>query len=170
MNLTIAIYGRSDTVFSENDLDKAKRLGESIASIGAQILTAQFSGFVQPVIKNHRNSGGVAIGISSAKNRTEHNDQLLLPTDICDVVIYSGLGNKASVDMVNRSCDAIIFGKASIRTNDEFRSALINTKIIGLLEDDDIFDELIDEVKFSGKIIRLSDPEELINQIVKKAR
>lgn len=148
--------------------NKSEALGRAIARQDVVCLTGASTGVVYIVGKSAHESGALHIGVSPASNRQEHIGQYQLPTDACDVLIYTGFGLKGRNVVLVRSCDIVLFIAGAMGSLNEFTIAHDERKIVGcLLQTGGVADE-VDYIleKFSNQtgvqIFRDEDPEELI--------
>ncbi len=112
---------------------KAEELGRVIATRDLVLLTGATTGVVYGVGKAAQQSGGFHVGISPAHNSEEHAHVYKLPSDACDVVIYTGFGLKGRNVVLVRSCDIILFIAGGMGSLNEFTIAHDERKIIGCL-------------------------------------
>lgn len=147
---------------------KSEALGRALARHEVICLTGATTGVVYIAGKSARDSGALHVGISPASNRTEHVRQYRLPTDACDVLIYTGFGLKGRNVVLVRSCDIVLFIAGAMGSLNEFTIAHDENKVVGcLLGTGGVADE-VDYLlnKFSNRpelqIFRNEDPEKLI--------
>jgi uncharacterized protein (TIGR00725 family) len=117
-------------IFPEN---KAKALGCAITGSKVVLLTGATTGLVYLVGKAARENGAFHVGVSPASNLQEHIDRYRLPSDACDVLIYTGFGLKGRNVVLVRSCDIVLFIAGAMGSLNEFTIAHDEGKIIGCL-------------------------------------
>jgi len=148
---------------------KAEDLGRLIATHDLVLMTGATTGVVYVVGKAAHDAGGLHLGISPAHNKHEHIDEYKLPTDACDVVIYTGFGLKGRNVVLVRSCDIVLFIAGGMGSLNEFTIAHDERKVIGcLLGTGGVADEadlLLQKFsKISGaRIFHDEDPKRLLD-------
>lgn len=112
---------------------EAYSLAEAIAQHDVVLLTGATTGLVYNVGKAAHERGVQHIGISPAASESEHESRFGLPTDACDVLVYTGFGLKGRNVVLVRSCDIVLFISGSMGSLNEFTIAHDEGKIIGCL-------------------------------------
>lgn len=112
---------------------KAESLARAIAGHDVILLTGATTGVVYAVGKAAHAAGAFHIGISPASNEREHRETYRLPSDACDVLIYTGFGLKGRNVVLVRSCDIVLFIAGAMGSLNEFTIAHDEGKIIGCL-------------------------------------
>jgi uncharacterized protein (TIGR00725 family) len=112
---------------------KADLLGRAIAARDVVLLTGGTTGVVYAVGKAGHDAGAFHVGVSPASNEREHVDHYKLPTDACDVLIYTGFGLKGRNVVLVRSCDVVLFIAGAMGSLNEFTIAHDEGKVIGCL-------------------------------------
>ena len=110
MKIKIGVMGSAATEAGlpgagETLTQKADQLGHAIASRDVVLLSGATTGIVYVVGKAAHTVGSFHVGISPAHNKQEHIEQFKLPTDACDVLVYTGFGLKGRNVVLVRSCD-----------------------------------------------------------------
>lgn len=148
--------------------DKADSLARAIAARDVILLTGATTGVVYNVGKQANEAGAFHVGISPAGNQQEHVESYRLPTDACDVLIYTGFGLKGRNVVLVRSCDIVLFIAGAMGSLNEFTIAHDEGKVIGCLTNTG---GVADEVeylleKFSkptgAQVFLHSDPQQLL--------
>ncbi len=78
-------------------------------------------------------AGVFHVGISPASSQAEHVSRFQLPTDACDVLVYTGFGLKGRNVVLVRSCDIVLFVAGAMGSLNEFTIAHDEGKVIGCL-------------------------------------
>jgi uncharacterized protein (TIGR00725 family) len=112
---------------------KAESLARAIAARDVILLSGATTGVVHAVGKAARDAGAFHVGISPASNEREHRETYELPTDACDVLIYTGFGLKGRNVVLVRSCDIVLFIAGAMGSLNEFTIAHDEGKIIGCI-------------------------------------
>ena len=147
---------------------KAESLARAVAARDVILLTGATTGVVYEVGKRAQAAGAFHVGISPAGNQLEHVETYKLPTDACDVLIYTGFGLKGRNVVLVRSCDVVLFIAGAMGSLNEFTIAHDEAKVIGCLTNTG---GVADEVeylleKFSkptgAQVFLHSEPEQLL--------
>lgn len=137
MKIKVGVMGSAGDTLPEGvaaDLRaSAEALGRSIAAHGAVLLTGATTGLPYIVGKSAREAGAWHIGVSPASSEGEHVATYRLPTDACDVIIYTGFGLKGRNVVLVRSCDVVLFISGSIGSLNELTIAHDEGRVIGCL-------------------------------------
>lgn len=133
MKIKIGVMGSASEPASPEVAEAAHVLGKAIAARDLILLTGATTGVVHRVGKTARDAGALHIGISPGENEREHVETFGLPTNACDVIVYTGFGLKGRNVVLVRSSDAVIFIAGSIGSLNEFTIAYDEGKVIGLL-------------------------------------
>ena len=152
--------------------EKADALALAIAKRKLVLLTGATTGIVYVVGKSAHDAGAFHVGISPASNQREHSETFKLPTDACDLIIYSGFGLKGRNVVLVRSCDIVLFIAGAMGSLNEFTIAHDEGKVIGCLKGTggvaDEADYLLG--KFSkntgARVLQDEDPEKLVDACV----
>ena len=172
MRIKIGVMGSADDSLpdgvSESLREQAERLGHTIASHDAVLLTGATTGLVYIVGRAAQQAGALHIGISPASNKPEHKSVFNLPTEACDAIIYTGFGLKGRNVVLVRSCDIVLFIAGAMGSLNEFTIAHDEGKVIGCLKGTggvaDEMEYLLQ--KFSketgARIMSETDPEHLL--------
>lgn len=134
----IGVMGSADDALPDGVADalreRAEGLGRAVAAIeNAALVTGATTGLVYIVGKTAREHGALHIGVSPASNESEHTSRYELPTDACDLIVYTGFGLKGRNVVLVRSCDIVLFIAGSMGALNEFTIAHDEGKIIGCL-------------------------------------
>src|SRR3989441_8029566 len=131
MKLKVGVMGSAEEATALGE--KARALGNAIASRNLILLTGATTGLVYTTGKAAHDAGALHIGISPAHDEREHVEAYALPTDACDAIIYTGFGLKGRNVVLVRSCDVVLFIAGAIGSLNEFTIAYDEGKIIGCL-------------------------------------
>ncbi|HEX8071610.1 MAG TPA: hypothetical protein VF546_16770 [Pyrinomonadaceae bacterium] len=112
---------------------KAEALGRVIAARGCVVLTGATTGTPEAVGRAARAAGALHVGVSPAENEREHVERYKLPTDACDLVIYTGFGLKGRNVVLVRSSDVALFVGGSTGSLNEFTIAHDEGRVVGCL-------------------------------------
>ena len=170
MNKVIAVFGSASGKASKDALAKAEQIGKNIAKRGYILLTGACPLIPYAAAKSAKKEGGLVVGISPAENFKEHIEKYKLPTDVFDVIIYTGFGYKGRNVINVRSADAVVAISGRIGTLNELTTAYDEGKPIGILDIEGVSREFPDIVKKSGKkgaqVIMEKSPDALIDKLV----
>lgn len=113
--------------------EKAEALGRAVAARELVLLTGATTGLPYMVGRAAREAGALHVGVSPAANVREHTTTYDLPTDACDLIIYTGFGLKGRNVVLVRSCDIVIFVGGSMGSLNEFTIAHDEGRVMGCL-------------------------------------
>ncbi len=113
--------------------EKASELGRSLAGRDMILMTGATTGIVYLVGKTAQASGVFHVGVSPATSQGEHVERYQLPTDACDLIVYTGFGLKGRNVVLVRSCEIVIFIAGAMGSLNEFTIAHDEGKVIGCL-------------------------------------
>lgn len=112
---------------------KLSGLATALAAHDAVLFTGATTGLIHEVGKLARTAGVFHVGISPASSLAEHVSRFLLPTDACEVLVYTGFGLKGRNVVLVRSCDIVLFVAGAMGSLNEFTIAHDEGKVIGCL-------------------------------------
>ncbi len=113
--------------------EKASALGRALGGHDVVLMTGATTGIVYLVGKTAQASGVFHVGVSPATARDEHVERYQLPTDACDLIVYTGFGLKGRNVVLVRSCEIVIFIAGAMGSLNEFTIAHDEGKVIGCL-------------------------------------
>jgi len=113
--------------------EKASALGQSLAGRNVVLMTGATTGIVYLVGKTAKASGVFHVGVSPANSPGEHVERYQLPTDACDLIVYTGFGLKGRNVVLVRSCQIVLFIAGAMGSLNEFTIAHDEGKVIGCL-------------------------------------
>ena len=148
---------------------KLEGLARAFAKRDAILLTGATTGLIYEVGKAARAAGVFHVGISPASSLEEHANRYQMPTDACDVFVYTGFGLKGRNVVLVRSSDVVIFVAGAMGSLNEFTIAHDEGKVIGCLTGSGgVADEAEQLVQKFGKrtparVFQNEDPEKLID-------
>lgn len=137
MKITVGVMG-SATDAGEGPAgdalrEKASALGRALAARDVILMTGATTGIVYLVGKTAQASGVFHVGVSPATCQHEHVERYQLPTDACDLIVYTGFGLKGRNVVLVRSCEIVIFIAGAMGSLNEFTIAHDEGKVIGCL-------------------------------------
>ncbi|MFC1700972.1 hypothetical protein ACFLZ0_02445 [Patescibacteria group bacterium] len=169
----ICVSGAAETkCCSENALELAKEVGKQIAKNDAILVTGATSGIPFWSAVGAKKQGGIVIGFSPAASEKSHLKTYHLPTDYHDLVVYTGFEYSGRNLLLTRAADAIIVICGRLGTLNEFTIAFEDKKPIGVLTQSggtaDMIKDIVDKShRGPGNIVYESEPEKLINKVIK---
>ena len=149
--------------------EKASVLGRAFAGRDAVLMTGETTGIVYLVGKAAQATGVFHLGISPATSQDEHVERYHLPTDACDLIVYTGFGLKGRNVVLVRSCEIVIFISGAMGSLNEFTIAHDEGKVIGCLTGTGgVADEAAYLVETFSKengarVVQNHDPEHLLD-------
>jgi uncharacterized protein (TIGR00725 family) len=153
----------------------AYETGREIARNDCILLTGAGPGLPYEAARGAREEGGQIIGFSPALNLQEHVERYGYPTDLFDVIIYTGFGLKGRNLLLVRSCDGVVAISGRIGTLNEFTISYDEGKTIGVLKGTGGISDYIEDIvrksgKEGGKVISEPDHEKLIKELIENLR
>lgn len=173
MQYKICVSGAAETDHcAKGALKKAEELGKEIARHNAVIVTGATSGIPYWSAKGAKEEGGFSVGLSPAFSEGDHVKRYRLPTDYCDVIIYTGFRYSGRNLLLTRTSDGVIFCCGRMGTLNEFSIAFEDNKPIGILEKTggtaDMIRDIVSKMhRGPGKIVYDSDPKKLVEKLIK---
>lgn len=173
MKITVGVMGsasEADKGLPGDALrEKAAALGRALAGRAVILLTGGTTGLIYRVGKATQEAGVLHVGVSPASSENEHVQRYKLPTDACDLIIYTGFGLKGRNVVLVRSCDIVIFIAGAMGSLSEFTIAHDEGKVLGCLTGTggvaDEADYLME--KFSketgARVVQNNDPDQLLD-------
>ena len=147
----------------------AQRLGAAIAARDCILVTGATTGLPDLVARAARKNGALALGVSPAQDRDEH-ERLGLPLDSADAIIYTGFGFKGRNVVNVRSSDVVLVFGGATGTLNEFTIAYDEGKVIGVVEGSGgVADHVKEILSYSKRETRArlfygGDPEKLLDE------
>lgn len=151
----------------------ARTIGQEIVRRGCHLVTGATTGLPYHAGKAALAAGGFVLGISPAKDATEHVEWYRKPLDGCSVIIWTGTGYTGRNWLNLRNCDGAIFVGGETGTLEEFCVANYEAKVIGVLEGSGgIADKIRDlmavcPTDHGSTIFYASDPVKLVEAVYK---
>jgi len=148
---------------------KLTQLSTALAAHDVVLFTGATTGLIHEVGKAAQTVGVFHVGISPASSLEEHVSRFGLPTDGCDVLVYTGFGLKGRNVVLVRSCDIVMFVAGAMGSLNEFTIAHDEGKVIGCLRGTggvaDQADYLLQKFsKHAGaRVFQDDDPEALLD-------
>ena len=113
--------------------EKLTQLAAAFAEHDMVLFTGATTGLIREVGIAARTAGVFHVGISPASSQEEHVARFQLPTDACDVLVFTGFGLKGRNVVLVRSCDIVLFVAGAMGSLNEFTIAHDEGKVIGCL-------------------------------------
>jgi len=136
MKIKVGVMGSAEAeqgLHGDDLRERAVTLGQALAAHDLILLTGATTGLVYIVGKAAHEAGVFHVGVSPGSSESEHVKRYGLPTDACDLLIYTGFGLKGRNVVLVRSCDIVLFISGSIGSLNEFTIAYDEGKVIGCL-------------------------------------
>lgn len=172
MRLTVGVMGSADADHPETVRALARDLGRAIAARGCILVTGACPGLPYECARGTRAAGGLSVGISPALSLDEHVHKYLSPSDVYDVLIYTGSGLMGREVTNIRSSDMVVIVGGRSGTLGEFAIAYDEGKLIGVLQGTGGIVERLPEVVASfgaketgARLVYDADPVALIRRL-----
>lgn len=154
-------------------LTRAYALGGAIAQQNFVLITGACPGLPYECSRGAKDAGGISVGISPAMSLDEHVHKYNSPSDMFDVLIYTGNGLMGREVTNIHSSDMVIFMGGRSGTLGEFAIAYDEGKLVGVLDGIDGITEQIPNLVASfnkdtgARVIYDADPVELVETLSK---
>lgn len=152
-------------------IELSKEVGREIARQGCILITGATTGVPYFAALGCKKVGGFSVGFSPAASEAAHLKIYKLPTDVFDIMIYTGSDYVGRNIIMTKSADGVIIICGRMGTLHEFATAFEIQKPIGVLEGtggtaDKI--KLIATGPFRGvkKIIYEKNPKKLVKKLI----
>ena len=176
MKIKVGIMGSAAEIESEqrDELEaKMAQLATALAAHDVVLFTGATTGVINEVGKAARQAGVLHVGVSPASSQEEHASHFQLPTDACDVLVFTGFGLKGRNVVLVRSCDIVLFVAGSMGSLNEFTIAHDEGKVIGCLSGTggvaDEADYLLQRFskQTAAQVFQNESPKALLNACIK---
>ncbi len=159
-------------VCSVNAIKKTQEIGKEIIRQGGVLVTGATTGIPYEAARGAKSEGGLSIGLSPASSEKEHVKKYRLPTDLFDLIIFTGFDYSGRNLLLTRSSDAVIMSCGRIGTLNEFTIAFEDKKPIGILMGTggmttEIKDIVEGAHRGPGKIAYDQNPKRLIKKVIR---
>ncbi len=171
IRLAVGVMGSASHDVPSQASEAAYGLGRAIAMRGYILITGACPGLPYACARGARDHGGLSVGISPALSLDEHVHKYLSPSDVYDVLIYTGSGLMGREVTNIHSSDMVVIVGGRSGTLGEFAIAYDEGKLIGVLAGTGGVTEQISAIvaglgKNTGaRVIYDSDPAHLIEQL-----
>lgn len=154
----------------DDAVEKAKKVGRQIALNNGVLLTGACWGIPYESALGAKQAGGISIGVSPAISEEAHYKKFKMPSDVFDMIFYTGYGFSARNVWLMRMADAVIFICGRMGTLNEFTVCFEDNRLIGVLEGTGGTADMIKEIvkktdKGPGRIIYGKNPKKLVEKI-----
>jgi len=172
MKLKIGIMGSAADKIEPKYRRMAYQIGKAVAHHNCILINGACYGIPYEASRGARKGDGFIVGISPAKDLHDHISNYKFPTDIFDVIIYSGFGYKGRNVLNVASADGLVVVNGSVGTLNEFTIGYDEGRVIGILEGSGgIADHIREIIRITNKktgatIIYESDPHKLISKVI----
>jgi hypothetical protein len=135
MQYKIAVSGAAEIGHCcDNIILLSKEVGKESARAHCVLVSGATTGVPYFSAQGCKQAGGFNVGFSPAESEVEHIRRYHLPTDVFDVMIYTGADYAGRDIIMTKSADAIIIVCGRMGTLHEFTTAVECKKPIGVLE------------------------------------
>lgn len=172
LRITVGVMGSADHDQPANLKKNAYELGKVLAQKKYIVITGACPGLPYECARGVYENGGMSIGISPALSLDEHIHKYNSPSDVFDVIIYTGSGLMGREVTNIRSSDMVIIIGGQSGTLGEFAIAYDEGKLIGVLQGSGGITEQLPALVSSLKketgasVIYESEPDKLIEKLV----
>lgn len=173
MRLTVGVMGSADSEQSGQANTLAFKLGQAIAERELILITGACPGLPHDCARGAKKFGAFSVGISPALSLDEHVHKYHSPSDVFDVIIYTGSGLMGREVTNIRSSDMVVILGGRSGTLGEFAIAYDEGKLIGVMEGSGGITPKIPEIVKSfgeketgARLVFDDDPVRLVSRLV----
>ncbi len=176
MKLRIGVMGsgleKGERHITKKTLQLAYKVGTEIAKHNCVLVNGACWGIPYEASKGAKEADGFILGVSPAENLHEHVHKYKFPTDVHDMIIYTGFGFKGRNVVNVTNCDAVIIVGGHVGTLNEFTIAYDEGMVVGVMQGSGGIADFIDDIiKIASKrtgatVIYDKDPHELIRKVI----
>lgn len=172
MKYKICVSGAADIEHcSKGALAMARKIGKEIVRHNGVVVTGATTGVPYHAALGAKDAGGISIGFSPAASEAAHVKTYKLPTDVFDIVVYTGFDYSGRNLLLTRASDAVITICGRMGTLNEFTIAFEDRKPQGVLLGsggvaDWAFDLVSSAGRGPGKIVYERDPKKLVERLL----
>jgi len=134
MRMTVGVMGSAGNDHPRAVKALARTLGQEIGRRGFVLISGACPGLPYECAAGAREKGGWSVGISPALSLDDHVSNYHSPTDVFDVLIYTGSGLMGREVTNIRSSDMVVIVGGRSGTLGEFAIAYDEGKLIGVLQ------------------------------------
>lgn len=179
MKLKIGVMGsgleRGEEPLSKKAMKLAYEVGREIARHNCILVNGACRGIPYEASRGAKSADGFVMGVSPAENLQEHVERYNFPTDVYDLIIYTGFGFKGRNVVNITNCDAVIIIGGHIGTLNEFSIAYDDGMVVGImLGSGGVADDIEKILKIANKktgavVIYEKDPHEIVKRVLLEA-
>ncbi len=174
MKTKLAVVG-SAVKWGSRAAKLARELGREIAARDCVLVTGATTGLTQEAVKGAKERHGFVLGISPAANEQEHVKGYGKPVEGFDIIVFTGVGLIGRNSTIIRTADAVLVVGGQAGTLNEFTTASVEGKVIGVLEGSGQIAELLPKIADvcgtdAGKLIVEKEPAKLVAKVLQKLR
>ena len=168
----ICVSGAAKGPTVEDGKHLARSAGKIIASKGHHLLTGATTGLPNFAAEGAKAEEGMSIGLSPAHNEYNHVHDYKLPTEMYDIIFYTGQQFIGRDVLLVQSSDAVISIGGRIGTTHEFAVAMELGKPVAVLHGAGGTSEMFDDIlKLAGEggyppLIHGDDPKKLVEELI----
>lgn len=171
MRYQICLSGAARGASVSDGKELAYRMGQLIGEHGHVLLTGATVGLPYEAARGIKSVGGQSIGLSPAATRYEHIKKYRLPTDMFDVVLFTGLNYVGRDTLLVNCSEAVISIGGRMGTTHEFSVAMETGKPVAVLEGAGGTSQLFDDLlvlagRRADEIITDQEPELLLEKLL----
>ncbi|MFO0842312.1 MAG: YHS domain-containing protein [Gemmataceae bacterium] len=172
MALKIGVMGGATGVLTREHLDKAHRLGRSVARSGCVLITGACPGLPLAAACGAKQAGGTVVGISPGLSLDEHLYKYGSPAEFHDVLIFTGSGLMGREVVNIRSSDIVVIIGGRSGTLGELAIAYDEGKLIGVLTGTGGISDLVADIlaacakETGAKVVYDASPGRLVRKLL----
>jgi uncharacterized protein (TIGR00725 family) len=176
MKIRIGVMGsgleKNEQHITKKSMQLAYDVGREIARHNCILVNGACGGIPYEASKGARDGDGFVMGVSPAENLKEHVQKYNFPTDVYDIIVYTGFGFKGRNVVNVTNCDAVIIVGGHVGTLNEFTIAYDEGMVVGIMQGSGGVADFIDDIikiankKTGAKLIYDKDPHTLVKGVI----
>ncbi len=178
MKIKIGVMGsgmeRGENNVSKKALQLAYEVGKEIAKNNCILVNGACWGIPYYASRGAKDEDGFVMGVSPAEDLHEHIHKYKFPTDVYDLIIYTGFGFKGRNVVNVTNCDAVIIVGGHMGTLNEFSIAYDEGMVVAAMQGSGGIADFMPAIikiatkKTGAKVIYSKSPHELVRQVIEE--
>ena len=153
----------------------ARELGREIAVRDCVLVTGATTGLTYEAVKGAKERRGFVLGISPAANEQEHVKGYGKPVEGFDLIVFTGVGLIGRNSTIVRTADAVLVVGGQAGTLNEFTTASVEGKVIGVLKGSGQIAEMLGKIAEvcgvpKDRLIFEREPARLVAKILQRIK
>ena len=170
--LRVGVFGGAFVIGSQLAQDLARQIGRGIARRGHIVITGATIGLPYIAGKAALEENGIVLGVSPARNPSEHVGRYNKPLDGCSFIFYTGQGYTGRNYLNLRNCDIGVFIGGEAGTLEEYCIGVYEGLVLGALTNSGgicgLLPQIVERFQTSHGAISCfsTDPDTLLDEMI----